>query len=1106
MEHSPAGSGSRVFVGRETELDVLIRGLHDARAGSGRFIALVGDAGIGKTRMLEEFVARAALPEERILWGRCPEHHGLPAYWPWTQAIERYVERCDAETLARALGRGAADLAQLIPLIGDRLRGLEPSPPCDPDRSRLRLFDGIAAFLRRTAESQPVVLVLDDLHWADEGSILLLAYLAPELRRSRVLLLTAYREREMKRLPRLLGEIARVSERVPLRGLELEEVEDFVRKNATDILPGEAVVARLHRVSHGNPFFLDELVRLLRTSGQLEHEDGERGAALPEEVRQVIRRNLEPLSEEDHRLLTTAAVIGYEFDIARLQVVCGLAADRLLERLQTVAGAGVIEELPGASGQFRFAHMLIRDAFYADLPPLDRAELHRRVGLALEELHEGARDAPCAELARHFVHAAVLGDTAKALDYAARAGEQALARLAYEEAVAHFEVALKVLRLGRPDEARDLQLRMILGQTQSFAGDHARARATFERAAERARTLGDAPTFARAALGLAFATPGVGAVSSGLVALLEEALCMLGEEDSTLRAAVLGSLASALYFSRDDERRHALSSEAVAMARRVGDASTLARTLVQRHHVLWGPGDVADRLALCEEAIRLATDSGDRRLALHGRLWRIVDLLEAGDVALLDTELETFARQSDHTRIPLYRWFARVVRAARAFLDGRLADSERLADEAAALWQEGPLSLSAQTHALQRFMVYQETGRLTELEDTFTEMAREIPAIPAWQSGVALVHAESARPEAARVVLDAFAARGFTDLPRDANLLSTLVTFAQVAHLLRGVEQAAVLYSSLLPYVDRNVSVGFAVGTYCACARYLGLLAATMGRLDVAARHFEDALAANMRLRSRPIVANTQCDYAHVLILRHERSRADALLGEARRTADQLGLARLLARIDEASRSSSGARPRTAPGMFRREGSHWTITYEGRTVRMKHAKGNAYLAMLLQRPGDEIHVLDLAVGERGQPTSVGEPSSHEQVRRHLSSDAGEVIDAQARADYQRRLAELREELEEARGFNDLGRVDRLQGEIDSITQELSRAIGLGGRHRRAGSAAERARVNVSRAIAAVVKTLIEEHPTLGEHLAARVHTGTFCSYTPDPLLTVHWQF
>jgi tetratricopeptide (TPR) repeat protein len=1105
MTLAQAAGGRRAFVGREPELGVLMAGLDDARAGRGRFIALVGDAGIGKTRMLEEFVARAALPDEWILWGRCPEHHGLPAYWPWTQAIERYVERCDAETLARALGRGAADLAQLVPLIGDRLRGLAPSPPCDPDQSRLRLFDSIAAFLRRTAESQPVVLVLDDLHWADEGSILLLAYLAPELRRSRALLLGAYREREMKRLPRLLGEIVRVSERVPLRGFEPEEVGDFVR-NATDILPGDAVIARLHRVSQGNPFFLDELVRMLRTAGRLEQEDGELGSFLPDEVRQVIRRNLEPLSEEDHRLLTTAAIIGYEFDIARLQVVCGLAPDRLFERLQTVAGAGVIEELPGTSGHFRFAHMLIRDAFYADLPPLDRAELHRQVGLGLEELHKDTRDMPCAELASHFLHAAVLGDTAKALDYAARAGEQALARLAYEEAVAHFEVALKVLRLGRPDEERDLELRMILGQAQSFAGDHARARATFERAAERARTLGDAPTFARAALGLAFATPGVGAVSSALVALLEEALRMLGEEDSTLRAAVLGSLASALYFSRDEERRDALSGEAVTMARRVGDAGTLARTLVQRHHVLWGPGDVADRLALCEEAIRLATDSGDRRLALHGRLWRIVDLLEAGDVALLDTELETFARQSDHTRIPLYRWFARVVRAARALLDGRLADSERLADEAASLWQEGPLSLSAQTHALQRFMVYQETGRLTELEDTFTKMAREIPAIPAWQSGVALVHAESARPEAARVVLDAFAARGFTDLPRDANLLSTLVTFAQVAHLLNGVEQAAVLYSSLLPHADRNVSVGFAVGTYGACARYLGLLAATMGRLDVAARHFEDALAANVRLRSRPLVAHTQCDYARILILRHERSRADTLLGEARRTADQLGLARLLARISEASEPGSGSRPRTATGMFHREGSHWTITYEGRTVRMRHAKGNTYLAMLLQHPGHDIHVLDLAVGRPAQPGVVGEDGPHGQARRHLSSDAGEVIDAQARAAYKRRLAELREELEEAQRFNDLGRVDRLQGEIDSITQELSRAIGLGGRHRKVGSAAERARVNVSRAIAAVVKSITEEHPALGEHLAARVHTGTFCSYSPDPLLTVHWQF
>src|SRR5262249_57932489 len=232
-----------------------------------------------------------------------------------------------------------------------------------------------------------------------------------------------------------------------------------------------------------------------------------------------------------------------------------------------------------------------------------------------------------------------------------------------------------------------------------------------------------------------------------LVALLEESLRMLGGEDSSLRATVLGSLASALYFSRDEERRDALSCEAVAMARRVGDVPALARALVQRHHVLWRPGGVAERLALCDETIGLATESGELWLALQSRLWRLVDLLEVGDIAALDGDLESFARNADQARIPLYRWFAGVVRAARALLDGRLGESLQLADEAVTVWHEGPLSLPAQTHALQRVMVYLETGRLGELADTFTTMAREFPALPAWRGGGALIHAQSGRPE-----------------------------------------------------------------------------------------------------------------------------------------------------------------------------------------------------------------------------------------------------------------------------------------------------------------------------------------------------------------------
>ena len=1105
MSRHPQGGDGSVFVGRETELGALLRGLGDARAARGRFLALVGDAGIGKTRTIEEFLARAGLPDDAVFWGRCPEHHALPAYWPWTQAVGRYVERQDAETLAPLLGKAASDLAPLVPAIGDRLGRLDPPTASDAMQARLRLFEALATLFRRVAQRHPTVVVLDDLHWADEGSILLLAFLAPELRRSRSLLLATYREREMQRMPRLLGEIARVSERIALRGLAVDEVGAFVR-NRTNARPGERLIAQLHAVTRGNPFFLTELVRMLEAAGRLDDGDAELAAPLPDEVRHVIRHNLEPLSLEDRRLLTRAAAIGHDFDLARLRAVSQRDPEALLASLETAAAARIVEEIRDARGHFRFAHMLIRDALYADIAPLDRARLHREIGEALEGIYERARDVPCAELARHFVNAAVLGDASKALDYCTRAGEQALERQAYEEAAGHFEMALKIARLEPADEARELALRMLLGQAQSFAGDHPRARATFERAAARARALGDRRAFALAALGFSFATPGIGAVYTTLVMLLEEALRMIGEEDSALRAALLGSLASALYFSRDEARRESLSRDAIAMARRVGDRATLARTMVQRHHVLWGPGSVAERLALCDEMIPLAIDCGDRRLALHGRLWRIIDLLEGGDLAALDVEFEAFARESDHTRIPLYRWFAGVVRAMRALVDGRLGDSDRLAAEATVLWQEGPLALSAQTHALQRFLVCLETNRLAELEETFAAMARAYEAVPGWQSGLAMIYTASGRANEARDVMHGFTARGLAGMPRDAIFLSSVVSYAQVAHELNDVAAAGELYAALVPYTDRHIVVGFGAGTYGSCERYLGLLAATLGRLDDAVRHFERALAENGRLGARPLIARTQCDYANALGLRHERAKAERLREEALHTAEQLGLVALRARIGEPARARAPAEPRATTGVFHRDGTHWTLTYAGTTVRVKHASGAAYIAMLLQRPGEEIHVLDLTMDRPSEPGASAGAAPDGLVRRHAGSDAGDVIDAKARAEYKRRLTEVEEELAEARRFNDLGRCERLETEIDTLTQELARAVGLGGRTRKAGSAAERARINVSRAIAAVVKKISEEHPKLGEHLAARVRTGTFCSYTPDPLMTVQWSF
>ncbi len=1107
----PTGARRRVFVGRDDELHTLRARLAEAESGRGSLVALVGEPGIGKTRTVEELLARAALGDERVLWGRCPEHEGAPAYWPWVQALRGWIERAEPAELQGALGSSAAEIARIVPAVRERLPEVVASAGSDHEHSRFQLFDGIATFLRRASEQRPLVLVLDDLHWADEGSMMLLGFVAPEIRRSRLLILATYREIEMRRMARGLGEIARVGERITLTGFGRDEVGDFLHRSAA-IDPRPALVEDLLRVTEGNPFFLNEMVRLLRVEGRLDDETlGETAQKLPDEVREVIRRHLRPLSDDDRRLLTIAAVLGREFDLAALQLACELPGDRLLERLEAARAAGLVGEIAETVGRYRFVHVLIRETLYGDLTPVRRAELHRRVGLALEALHAGSHDPPLAELARHFYYAAPVGEAEKAVDYARRAGKHALGLLGYEDAVRHYERSLEALVLQPPDELRRIALLLALGDAAWRAGDLEKARDAFERAMRSARALEAAEPFARAALGLGRMTTETGTPDHTLIAALEEALSGLGTRDTPIAAAITARLAMALYFTtRAEERRTRLSADAVAMARRLDDPKALIPALITHHFMVWGPGDVDERLAITAEGLRLSEKLADPQPAFELRRWRILDLLEKGRLTEMDREIDDYARRAEDVRLPVYRWHARLTRAMRVLLAGHYDEAAWRSAELMAERPDGPPSPRGQCYLIQMFLVLREHRRLAELDVPFKMLARHYPAMPIWRCGLALLRAELGRDAWARTLIAPLAAEGFATLPRDGNYIPALSLLAELAHHLTERSWAEVLYPLLLPYGDRVVVAGPSAGCYGAAARYLGLLAETLGRRADAARHYETALAMNERIASRPYVAYTRHDYARLLFADGEEARAAELLESAARTADELDMPRLRVSVQTLARTHTvrPAAPQAAPSVavLRRDGDEWTVAFGGDSFRLKEVKGFAYLATLLRNPGQEFHALDL--GGRTAAAS-GSPSAREMATEGLTArdlgDAGEVLDAEARAAYKERLHDLREELEEAKSADDVERAARAESEIEILTRELARAVGLGGRSRRTGSAAERARLNVTRSIGAAVKKIGACSPGLAEHLAAAVRTGLFCIYDPDPRLPVRWQ-
>jgi predicted ATPase len=586
------------FVGREAELAALAADLDAAIAGRGGVVLLAGEPGIGKTRLARELASLAAARGVLVLWGRCWEGEGAPAFWPWVQVVRAYIQASAPAALRQDLGAGAPDITQLVPAVSERLPGVPVPPPMEPEAARFRLFDSLAGFLRAAAGRQPLLLVLDDLHWADALSLALLRFVSRELEHARLLVVGCYRHTEVDQAPALMAAVADLSRgqrhrRLPLGGLDQPEVASFVASVA-GVAPSAALAAAVYRQTDGNPFFVTEVVRLLASQGRLDAGSATvLGGGLPEGisegVKAVVAERLGRLSHDCQQVLEVAAVVGRDFELRVLQPACGMDGDQLLGLLEEAEAARVIEPVPGGLGRWWFAHGLVREVLYESLPAARRMRLHGLVGQALEASYAADPGPHLAELAHHFVAAAPTGQVARAVRAATLAGRHALEVLAWEDAAGLFERALAALELAeQPDQRQRCELLLALGEARMAASDVAAARAAYQQAGELARQLGWPEALARAGLGLGLEST-VGIVDPVEVGLLQQALAALGEGDSLLRARVLARLARAWLFIRQVEQRRALSEEAVRLARRLGDLATLAAVLYDRHLAIWGP-------------------------------------------------------------------------------------------------------------------------------------------------------------------------------------------------------------------------------------------------------------------------------------------------------------------------------------------------------------------------------------------------------------------------------------------------------------------------------------------------------------------------------------
>ena len=907
------------FVDREHEFAELVAGIDGALTSQGRLLTISGEPGVGKSRLARQAAACAEQKGARALWGRCWEHGGAPPYWPWVQALRRLIVDAEPATLSGWLGTDAVEIAQIAPEVRERIGGLpEPASAtlAQPEKARFRLFDSIASFVRRAAETQPLLIILDDLHAADPTSLMMLVALSRQIRSMRATIVGTYREVEVKHLPELatlITEAEREGLVLPLRGLGETDISKFVER-AWGVRAGSSLVHLLRDTTEGNPFFLHEVLRQMAADGQL--TAGGTGKAVllnvPRGVSEFIKRLTQPLPDDARQTLEVASVLGREFPINALAAARGKPADALIDDLDRAVALELISETRGAGGRYSFRHALIREALYDALPAARRRALHRAAAVAIRALN--AEPPPLAEIAYHYCRSASPGDAELAADYSRQAARVAERQLAYEEAAQHLRNAIDALAL-KPggDEPLKAELLCDLGEALARTGDHAEARKTCLSAVELARRVNHPNLFARAAV-----TAGRGVSNSGetdheLVRLLNEALERLGDADSPLRGQALARLGIELYWT-DRERSVALCQEAVEIARRLDDPRTLIVALWGRHLSLRNPDSLKQRLADAREAIAVAERERERDFALEARFYQITDLVEAGDIAGADLGLREYLIAETELKDRFKRGL--LLQGMRALMDGRLAEAAALAQQAFIAGQQSARPLTLNAFMVQHGMAMWELGRFGELEPQLRAFIAQNPLIVFARCGLQLSLIQLGRLDEARMEFQSLARDEFTQVLRDWNWLASMYVLAEICVDLGEAKHAEVLYRLLAPYSARNAMLGY-YHTYGSVAFALGRLAALLGRSDEAEAHFEMALAANARIRAAAALAHTECELAKLLLTRAEgddAERAGALIASARRMSEALNLVRVKQKLERlgVDRSAPGQREAVA--------------------------------------------------------------------------------------------------------------------------------------------------------------------------------------------------
>ncbi|MFP5318626.1 MAG: ATP-binding protein [Acidimicrobiia bacterium] len=1026
MTVTPPSVGPHL-VGRDLPLARLHALLERLQHGEPVTAFVAGEAGIGKTSLIRAAVWRAAARGVRVGWGTCIDVDGAPGYWPWTQALDGLVREVGVDLARREVVDDAAVLASIVPSFGHVPYG-ETSA-----RSRLLLMDAVSRFLQALAAMKPLVVVLDDLQWADESSLDLLDFLARAPRPGPVALIAAYRHDELPSAVRTrLGGLLSHGEHLAVTGLDLDAVVQLVEHVCGHPL-GRDTAAAIHRRSGGHPFFARELALLASTSADM-------GGAVPAAVRETIERRLARLPETTVDVLSVLGLLG----TALLPDVAAAALERSTAEIDAAAAVAIeAGVLVRTRAGIVFVHDLWRETVVERVPADRRRSLHQAIGTALEEREARGGDVPPSEIARHFIASVALDGPDRAVRWALAACSADVGGLAFVEAAGH----LRRLRAALADAAVTIadgrQVDLLVAEADALArgGNTIDARGLLRHASVVADRARDPARVAAVALATARLGARFAARRDDVVRALERALDLVSGVDDVWEARLAATLARELQHSVPEDRPRAgpLSERALALGRRAGDNATLRSCLLARHDVLWTPGTGAERAAIAGELISVALAVGDEEGHAEGLLLLANALLEQGSPAY-EASLEACIAILGAREQPQHRYTAATRRACLALLRGRLEEAEALIEEAAELGTRIREPDTGNVRMSQRLELVRARDRAPELRAFAAEAVEHWTGAPVHAHAVAAgFFARAGDLDASRQHVGTVVELGTWRADR-SYLWSVFVRELAVAAIAVGDRRLATeLLEDLTPLADTCGVNGAVVAFAGSHAHSAGLLAAALG---------------------------------HV-----ETSRS--LLAQAAATYDRLGAVGWLADVETHPAPSGPPRGRT-PATMRRRGPVWQLTFAGREATVAHSKGLADIARLLASAGGEVHVLDL-VDASDRSGAAGDQIDRRGLaayRRRLADLEADIDDAERDHDSERRT---RFEVERQAVLEELRRVTGVGGRARAF----------------ANHPAERARKAVAGRVRDAIRKLEPVLPELAAHLHRNIVTGTYCRYRPE---------